>query len=476
MGIFNPDPYDHLKDPPLWKKDLRRSKQSSTSYVQPLSIFRQGLFSVWRYSIWQAVVPELLIWLLMYGIVGAVYRLSDDHVQSRMEAFFSYCKSFQGLIPLTFVLGFYVTQVYGRWWSQWQAIPWIGKIAILIHDMDDRDGPEGLHVRWTFMRWILLGMGITFQRISTSFRKLYPDLQSFMDAGLLTHEERELLETCEAQVEICYLWAGELLRRAERDRPQHVVSSSHLRLLRTELVAWRTSNAILRGFNNHPIPIVMVNIIGFAVYSYFLAAVFGRQFHLSNEAAPSSSPRLRNGETVDYYLPWFGMMEFIFFVGWFKVSAMMYDPFSAHGCEHVLKRVWDEEVSWGRQGAAFRYWKHMPSMDAPLGMDATFGHIPFGLEPTKATPLLTSTEIEEEVGLGDEAGTYMHHRKTITQRPFGPPMMQSTAFRAHVTQDSLDRTPTRPNDSNGNSSGGGGGGGLREPLLGNNEELIDTGE
>ena len=59
MGIFTPDPYEHLKDPPLWKKDLRRSKQSSTTYVQPFSLFRQGLFTVWRYSIWQVIVNSL---------------------------------------------------------------------------------------------------------------------------------------------------------------------------------------------------------------------------------------------------------------------------------------------------------------------------------------------------------------------------------------------------------------------------------
>eukprot|EP00043_Microstomoeca_roanoka_P001181 m.31336 g.31336 ORF g.31336 m.31336 type:complete len:447 (-) comp10683_c1_seq1:157-1497(-) len=420
MGLFTPDPYRDLRDPPLWKRDLRRAKQSSTTFVEPLAIFKQGFFSVWKYSIWQAVLPELLLWLVLYGIVGIIYRFSSDFVQDRMEAFFLYCKNFQSLIPLTFILGFYVTQVYSRWWSQWQAIPWIGKISILIHDLDDRTDEEGTKVRWTFIRWLLLGMGLTFQRISTSFRKLYPDMQSFVDAGLVTESELEILDKCEAPVEICYLWAGQLIRQQERRNPQHVVAVSHLRSLRQELLDWRTSNAILRGFNNHPIPIVMVSVIGFSVYIYFAAAIFGRQFFLHSGTAPNTTPTLRDKTPVDYYLPWFTLMEFIFYVGWFKVSAMMYDPFSAHGCEHVLKRVFDEEVSWGRQGAAFNKWKHMPPVDNDLNLSDTFKHIPYGLEPSKIAPsedFNYVTRIEQEVGLGDEAGVYNIPRASISRRP-----------------------------------------------------------
>ena len=105
---------------------------------------------------------------------------------------------------------------------------------------------------------------------------------------------------------------------------------------------------------------------------------------------------------------------------------MMYDPFSAHGCEHVLKRVWDEEVSWGRQGAAFRVWKHMPPMDAPLTVEDTFDRIPFGLDATKKRPndARTLEEVEgedpEELGLGDETGTFVEqHRRAVLRRRHG---------------------------------------------------------
>ena len=38
-----------------------------------------------------------------------------------------YCNQFISLIPLSFVLGFYVTFVAQRWWQQYTAIPWPDK-------------------------------------------------------------------------------------------------------------------------------------------------------------------------------------------------------------------------------------------------------------------------------------------------------------------------------------------------------------
>eukprot|EP00056_Hartaetosiga_gracilis_P000618 m.39241 g.39241 ORF g.39241 m.39241 type:complete len:445 (-) comp10281_c0_seq1:2119-3453(-) len=398
--------YKHLADPPLWKKDVRRSKQSSTTYFTSFSHFSKGLFFVWKNSIWQAIFVEYMTWLALFYVVFAAYRLSNEKWQERFDVLFLYCKNFQGLLPLPFILGFYVSTVFGRWWSQWQAIPWIGKMAMIVHDLDAREDEEGLHVRWTFLRYMLLGMAITFQRISTSFRILYPDMKSIQDVGIVSEREVTLLEEAEAKVELPFVWAADVIRKQERNHPDRMCMSA-LRLLRTELIEWRTANAILRGFNNHPIPIAMINIIGFGVYAYFFAAIFSRQFFINKELAPSTTPTFKDGTPADFYFPFFGSLEFVFYVGWFKVSAMMYDPFSTHGCEHVLQRVWDEEVSWARQGAGFKVWRHTPEDDTSMNMDKTFPRIPFSLryEEQQHGPLLSVDETDDGL-IGDESGTY----------------------------------------------------------------------
>ena len=41
-------------------------------------------------------------------------------------------KDFTELVPITFVLGFYVALVVKRWWDQYLAIPWVDRSATQI--------------------------------------------------------------------------------------------------------------------------------------------------------------------------------------------------------------------------------------------------------------------------------------------------------------------------------------------------------
>lgn len=44
-----------------------------------------------------------------------------------------FCEHHSSLIPLTFVLAFYVSHVVSRWWAQWNAIPWPDGLASKIN-------------------------------------------------------------------------------------------------------------------------------------------------------------------------------------------------------------------------------------------------------------------------------------------------------------------------------------------------------
>ena len=41
-----------------------------------------------------------------------------------------YCEKYSELIPLSFVLGFYVSVIMTRWWSQYTSIPWPDNVAV----------------------------------------------------------------------------------------------------------------------------------------------------------------------------------------------------------------------------------------------------------------------------------------------------------------------------------------------------------
>ncbi|XP_052128485.1 bestrophin-2-like [Frankliniella occidentalis] len=86
------------------------------------------LLFMWRGSLYKLIYRELLLFLLAFGILSALYRNLFTVDQKRLfEKVVVYCDTFINLIPLSFVLGFYVAYVAARWWNQYLAIPWPDK-------------------------------------------------------------------------------------------------------------------------------------------------------------------------------------------------------------------------------------------------------------------------------------------------------------------------------------------------------------
>ena len=52
---------------------------------------------------------------------------------------------------MTFVLGFYVTLIVGRWWDQYKMLPWPDSLAIFVVGLL-RDGAYDLARETTFVR------------------------------------------------------------------------------------------------------------------------------------------------------------------------------------------------------------------------------------------------------------------------------------------------------------------------------------
>ena len=79
-------------------------------------------------------------------------------------------------IPMTFVLGFYVSLIVKRWWDQYNLLPWPDSLAIfivgLLHGLDER----GRLMRRNIMRYILLAYVITLRRVSFRVRKRFPTI------------------------------------------------------------------------------------------------------------------------------------------------------------------------------------------------------------------------------------------------------------------------------------------------------------
>ena len=73
-----------------------------------------GLLPIWKGGVFKAIWRGLLIYVMLYGTISVIYRFvlsKDETAKLNFERLCVYCESSIGFIPLSFILGFYVTQV-----------------------------------------------------------------------------------------------------------------------------------------------------------------------------------------------------------------------------------------------------------------------------------------------------------------------------------------------------------------------------
>jgi hypothetical protein len=83
---------------------------------------------------------------------------------------------------------------------------------------------------------------------------------------------------------------------------------------------------------------LLPKVAALAVYGYFAICLLGHQYidqMLPNDALNALNPILRSAASrrirVDYIIPLFTIIEFFFYVGWFKVGQQLTRPFEDYG-------------------------------------------------------------------------------------------------------------------------------------------------
>lgn len=139
------------------------------------------------------------------------HPINNDTYCRSFELVVLYCERTLELIPLAFVLGFYVTFVVTRWWNQFMTIPWPDRykrqIFIYVYRQNERKRIEHLPpfrcrimnvvtmyvrgrddesriIRRTLMRYVNLSFVLVAQSISIAVKKRFPSLNHLIEAGL----------------------------------------------------------------------------------------------------------------------------------------------------------------------------------------------------------------------------------------------------------------------------------------------------
>ncbi|XP_018558336.1 bestrophin-3 isoform X1 [Lates calcarifer] len=275
----------------------------------------------WRGSIYKLLYREFALFVLLYTVLSLVYRFALTDDQKRLfEKLSMYCDRYAEQIPVTFVLGFYVTLVVNRWWNQFVNLPWPDRLMFHISSCVQGKDEYGRLLRRTLVRYVNLTSLLIFRSVSTAVCKRFPTMDHVVEAGFMTPEERKVFDNIRSphlKYWIPVVWFSNLASKARQEG--RIQDSIDLQNILNEMNRFRTWCATLFGYDWVGIPLVYTQVVTLAVYTFFFACLIGRQF-----LDPTQG---HQGHDLDLYVPIFTLLQFFFYSGWLKVAEQLINPF-----------------------------------------------------------------------------------------------------------------------------------------------------
>ncbi|XP_072734637.1 bestrophin-3 isoform X2 [Ciconia boyciana] len=275
----------------------------------------------WKGSIYKLLYREFIVFATLYTAISVLYRFFLTGSQKRFfEKLSIYCDKYAEQIPVTFVLGFYVTLVVNRWWNQFVNLPWPDRLMFLISSCVQGRDEYGRLLRRTLMRYVNLTSLLIFRSVSTAVYKRFPTMDHVVGAGFMTRYERKIFDDLKSphlKYWVPFVWFGNLASKARKEG--RIRDSVDLQTLMNEMNKYRSWCSLLFGYDWVGIPLVYTQVVTLAVYTFFFACLIGRQFLDTDQGY--------QGHDLDLYIPIFTLLQFFFYAGWLKVAEQLINPF-----------------------------------------------------------------------------------------------------------------------------------------------------
>ncbi|XP_051993442.1 bestrophin-2-like [Xyrauchen texanus] len=279
------------------------------------------LLLAWKGSIYKLLYKEFLAFFAMYTAISITYRFFLlDNQKRYFEKVSIYCNHYSSLIPMSFVLGFYVTLIVNRWWNQYTSIPLPDHIMCTLSGGLQGGDERGRLLRRTLMRYASLSAILILRSVSTAVFKRFPTMDHVVEAGFMTREERKKFESLHSPYNkywIPCVWFTNLVAVARCEG--RIKDDNTYKLLLEELNNFRGKCSMLFHYDMISVPLVYTQVVTLAVYSFFLVCLIGRQFLDPDQGYL--------GHDLDLYVPVFTLLQFFFYAGWLKVAEQLINPF-----------------------------------------------------------------------------------------------------------------------------------------------------
>ncbi|XP_016522139.1 bestrophin-2 isoform X2 [Poecilia formosa] len=225
------------------------------------------LLLAWKGSIYKVLYKEFLAFFAMYTATSVTYRFFLDDDQKRyFEKLAIYCNHYASLIPMSFVLGFYVTLVVNRWWNQYTSIPLPDRLMCVLSGGLQGNDERGRLLRRTMMRYASLSALLILRSVSTAVFKRFPTMDHVVEAGFMTREERKKFEGLHSPYNKYWIPCVWFTNLAAVARCEGRIKDDHtLKLLLQELNAFRGKCSMLFHYDMISVPLVYTQVSMMAV-------------------------------------------------------------------------------------------------------------------------------------------------------------------------------------------------------------------
>ncbi|CAD5228591.1 unnamed protein product [Bursaphelenchus xylophilus] len=295
----------------------------------------------WRGSLWKAVLKDLIAFYIAYYIIlFAQWYLLDEKQKEYFTGWIHWCEIGSQYIPLSFLLGFFVAVIVGRWWEQFNYISWPDKFIMTCAAC--LPGRENMETRMTLARWSSLESAIAWKALSVRTLKRFPTERHLVESRLMTEEEYDLYTNFDAPHGKWFqpiMWMLNLLKKQYAEKK---IDSIQFQMLIDQLYKFRDGFAMLYVYDWVKIPLVYTQVVAIATYGYFFICLLGRQPKLDIKSMQTE---------ITILFPIFTTFQMLFYLGWLKVGQYLMNPFGEDDDDFELNYILDRNTLIAKQMA-----------------------------------------------------------------------------------------------------------------------------
>lgn len=182
---------------------------------------------------------------------------------------------------------------------------------------------EARMLRRTLMRYLNLSLILVLRSISKAVKRRFPTKEHLIEAGFMTKLEMEVWQSIPSTEFNTFwvpcTWFINLLREARNEC--RITDAQGVKLILEEFNDFRSKCGLLWSYDWISIPLVYTQVVTLATYSFFGAALFGRQY------IHSPDPVIDKRHHFDFYVPVFTVIQYFLYMGLLKVAEQLINPF-----------------------------------------------------------------------------------------------------------------------------------------------------